>query len=140
MRIRLLLSRLAVFVKCRLSLSYLHFLLSLYSDVPLFYRFSGMVPMVKSNGQGAFRYRAAAVMHNANSSSIIQGISHWELSERALGITAHQHQRYRMHSEWNGAFGNWCFERRLPADDSLSHFCVALINGTPEVFCNCIMV
>ena len=79
-------------------------------------------------------------MPNANSSSIIQRLNHRALTGRALSITAHQHHGYRMHYVWNGAFGNRCFERRLPSYDSFSHFCVTLLNRTPEGLCSCIMV
>ena len=94
----------------------------------------------KSNGQGALRSRAASVMPNANATSIVQSLGHRALTGRALGITAHQHHGFRMHFEWNGAFGDGCFEHRFVSYDSLSYFCTMLLNGSPEDLCNCILV
>ena len=111
---------------------------SLYSDIT-FFRLSEMSPD-KSYGQGALRSRATSLMPNANSPSIVQRLSHRALTGRALGITAHQHYGYRMHFEWNGVFGNRCFERRFASCDTLAYFCTTLINWTPEDLCSCILV
>ena len=91
----------------------------------------------KSYGQGVFRSRASSVMPNAN---IVQHLNKWEVTGRALGITADQHHGFRLHFEWYGAFGNRCFQRRFPEYDSLSYFCTTLINGVPEDLCSCILV
>ena len=47
---------------------------------------------------------------------------------------------YRMHFEWNGAFGNLCFERRFRKYISLSYFSTTLLNGSPEGLCSCILI
>ena len=79
-------------------------------------------------------------MPNAQSPSIIQRLAHRAITGLALGITARQHFGFRMHFEWEGAFGVRCFDRRFPSYDSLSHFCVTWIKGTPEGLCTCTIV
>ena len=135
MRFRLLVSRPAVFAKCRLPLPYLHFLLSLYSDLTFSFRtrrdgtyqelWSGSAPLQGSIGD-ALR----------NSTSIVQRLNHRAITGRALGITVHQQHGYRMHYGWNGAFGNRCFKRRFPSYHPLSHFCITMIIGAPVVLCS----
>ena len=75
-----------------------------------------------------------------NGTSIVQRLNQQAITGRSLGITANQHHGYRMHFEWEGAFGNRCFERRFPSYNSLLHFCVTWINGTPEGLCRSIIV
>ena len=79
-------------------------------------------------------------MPNANSPSVVQRLGHRALTEWALGITAHQHFGFRMHFEWNGAFGNRCFERQFRSYNSLAYFCATLVSGAPEGLCSCTLV
>ena len=89
---------------------------------------------MRSEGEGVFRSRAPSVMPSAN---IVQRLNGRALTGRALGIVAHHHHGYRMHFEWEGAFGNRCSERRFPTYDSLSHFCATWVSGTPNRLCVC---
>ena len=111
---------------------------SFYSDITIFYRLYGMSPG-KSYGQGALRSRTASLVPIANSASIVQRLDHRALTGRALGITAHQHYGFRMHFEWNGAFGNRRFERRFSSYDSIAYFSTTLVNKAPEGLCSCIL-
>ena len=92
----------------------------------------------RSLGQAASRSKASSVMPDVNASLIIRRHTHRAITGCALDITVHQHQGYRVHYEWNGAFGNRCFERRFPSYNSLSQFCITLINWTPGDLCSCL--
>jgi hypothetical protein len=94
----------------------------------------------KSTGREALRSRTAVVMPNAYSPAIVQRLEHRALTGRVLGYPVHQHFGFRMHYDWNGAFGNRCFERRFRSYDSLAYFCTTLVNGTPEDLCCCTLV
>ena len=94
----------------------------------------------KSTGRGALRSRKAEVMPNAYSPSVVQRLEHRAFTGRALDITVHQHFGFRMHYEWNGALGNWCFKRRFRSYDSLACVCTTLVIGTPESLCCCTLV
>ena len=78
--------------------------------------------------------RALSVMPSAN---IVHRLNRWALTGRALDIGVHHHYGYRMQFEWEGAFGERCFERRFPTLDYLSHFSDTWVSGTHNRQCLC---
>ena len=137
MRLQLRLSRPAVFATCRLYFSHLNFLFSLLSKVTLFLQTQHNAARVYKPRPGSAPLQSCSrdaqrSFHPAHYPAVLTG--------RSLGFMAHQHFGYRMHFDLEGAFGTRCLERRFPSYDSLSHFCVTWINGTPEGLCTCTIV
>ena len=82
--------------------------MSLVSLVPAFptFLYSDITFSLQSQRDGTYpkpRSSSAPLQgFIANVSSIIQRLTHRAITGRALGITVHQHQGYRVHYEWNG--------------------------------------
>jgi hypothetical protein len=70
--------------------------------------------------------------------SIVQRLTQREFSGRSSDLLVHQHCGFRMHCEWNGAFGNRSFERRFRTYKSVLAFCTRINTNTLEVACTCI--
>jgi hypothetical protein len=91
----------------------------------------------KAQGQGALRSRASS-RSMSSAISIVQRLAQREFFGHSLHMSVHQHFGFRMHCEWNGAFGNRSFERRFRSYTSVLAFCTRINRSTLEVACTCI--
>jgi hypothetical protein len=74
----------------------------------------------------------------SSATSIVQRLTQREFSGHSLGVLVYQHFGFRMHCEWNGAFGNRSFERRFRTYKSVLAFCARINTSTLEGTCTCI--
>jgi hypothetical protein len=92
----------------------------------------------RSQGQGAL-YSRASLRGRSSASNFVQRQALREVSGQSMHLILHQHFGFRMHCEWNGAFGTRIFESHFKGRRGVSAFCAAINAHTLEGVSSCIM-